>query len=63
MQTDYIDLYQTHKDDQETPLEETLAAFDVLVKQGKVRFIGTSNYSGARLAEALETSRKHELAS
>jgi aryl-alcohol dehydrogenase-like predicted oxidoreductase len=62
LQTDYIDLYQAHKDDPETPLEETLTAFDALVKQGKVRFIGASNYSGARLAEALETSRKHGLA-
>ncbi len=63
LQTDYIDLYQAHMDDPETPLEETLAAFDALVKQGKVRFIGASNYSGARLAEALETSREHGLAS
>jgi aryl-alcohol dehydrogenase-like predicted oxidoreductase len=63
LQTDYLDLYQAHKDDPETPLEETLAAFDALVKEGKVRFIGASNYSGARLAEALKTSRKHGLAS
>jgi aryl-alcohol dehydrogenase-like predicted oxidoreductase len=63
LQTEYIDLYQAHKDDPETPLEETLQAFDELVKEGKVRYIGASNYSGARLAEALETSRKHGLAS
>jgi aryl-alcohol dehydrogenase-like predicted oxidoreductase len=63
LQTDYIDVYQAHKDDSETPLEETLGAFDELVKQGKVRYIGASNYSGARLAEALETSRKHRYAS
>jgi aryl-alcohol dehydrogenase-like predicted oxidoreductase len=63
LQTDYIDLYQAHKDDPETPLEETLQAFDELVKEGKVRYIGASNYSGARLAEAVETSRKHGLAS
>lgn len=63
LQTDYIDLYQAHKDDPETPLEETLQAFDELVKEGKVRYIGASNYSGARLAEAIETSRKHGLAS
>jgi aryl-alcohol dehydrogenase-like predicted oxidoreductase len=63
LQTDYIDLYQAHKDDPETPLEETLRAFDELVKEGKARYIGASNYSGARLAEALETSRKHGLAS
>ena len=58
LQTDYIDVYQAHKDDSDTPLEETLGAFDELVKEGKVRYIGASNYSGARLAEALETSRK-----
>jgi aryl-alcohol dehydrogenase-like predicted oxidoreductase len=59
LQTDYIDVYQAHNDDLEIPLEETLGAFNELVKQGKVRYIGASNYSGARLAEALETSRKH----
>jgi aryl-alcohol dehydrogenase-like predicted oxidoreductase len=63
LQTNYIDLYQAHQDDKDTPLEETLGAFDELVKQGKVRYIGASNYTGARLAEALETSRKHGLAS
>ena len=63
LQTDYIDIYLAHKDDPETPLEETLGAFDELVKHGKVRYIGASNYSGARLARALETSRKHGLAS
>jgi aryl-alcohol dehydrogenase-like predicted oxidoreductase len=63
LQTDYIDLYQAHTDDKETPLAETLQAFDDLVKAGKVRYIGASNYSGARLAEALETSRKNGLAS
>ncbi|WP_263350994.1 aldo/keto reductase [Acidicapsa acidisoli] len=62
LQTDYIDLYQAHKDDAETPLEETLAAFDELIKQGKVRYIGASNYSGARLTEALEISSKHGFA-
>jgi len=63
LQTDHIDLYQAHKDDEETPLEETLGAFDDLVKAGKVLYIGASNYSGARLAEALETSRRTGLAS
>ncbi len=62
LQTDYIDLYQSHKDDDSTPLEETLGAYDKLIKAGKVRFIGASNYSGKRLAEAMETSRKHSLA-
>jgi aryl-alcohol dehydrogenase-like predicted oxidoreductase len=63
LQTDYIDVYFSHTDDKETPLAETLGAFDKLVKQGKVRYIGASNYSGARLAEAIETSRNHGLAS
>jgi aryl-alcohol dehydrogenase-like predicted oxidoreductase len=63
LQTDHIDLYQAHKDDPETPLEETLGAFTDLVKQGKVRFIGASNYNGARLTEAMETSKKNGLAS
>ena len=63
LQTDYIDLYQAHKDDQETPLEETLSAFDKLVRQGKVRHIGASNYGGARLAKALQTSKDNGLVS
>jgi aryl-alcohol dehydrogenase-like predicted oxidoreductase len=62
LQTDRIDLYQSHKDDEKTPLEDTLAVFDRLVQQGKVRIIGASNYSGARLREALETSRRNNLA-
>lgn len=62
LHTDYIDLYQAHCDDATTPLEETLDAFDKLVKAGKVRYIGASNYSGKRLAEALEVSRRNSLA-
>jgi aryl-alcohol dehydrogenase-like predicted oxidoreductase len=62
LQTDTIDLYQAHRDDPDTPLEETLGAFDRLVHAGKVRFIGASNYIGARLTEAMETSRKNGLA-
>lgn len=62
LQTDYIDLYQAHTDDESTPLEETLAAFDKLVKAGKVRYIGASNYTGARLAQSIEISRQHNLA-
>jgi len=54
LQTDYIDLYQAHVDDAETPLEETLAAFGELLRQGKVRAIGASNYSAARLTQALD---------
>jgi aryl-alcohol dehydrogenase-like predicted oxidoreductase len=63
LQTDYIDLYQAHKDDEETPLEETLSAFDKLVRQGKVRHIGASNYSGPRLQEALQSSKDNGLVS
>ncbi len=48
--TDHIDLYQSHEDDPNTPLEETMGAFDKLLKQGKVRIIGASNYSGAPTA-------------
>jgi len=61
MQTDHIDLYQAHKDDPKTPLEHTLGAFDRLIQQGKVRFIGASNYSGARVREALEVSKENGL--
>ncbi|HMG46157.1 MAG TPA: aldo/keto reductase [Allosphingosinicella sp.] len=57
-----IDLYYAHKDDGATPLEETLAAFDRLVKAGKVRAIGASNYSAGRLAEALDVSAREGLA-
>jgi aryl-alcohol dehydrogenase-like predicted oxidoreductase len=57
LQTDYIDLYQSHQDDPETPLAETLEAYDQLIKQGKVRAIGASNYSADQLAEALNTSK------
>jgi aryl-alcohol dehydrogenase-like predicted oxidoreductase len=56
LQTDYIDLYQAHWDDLSTPLEETLRAFDDLLRQGKVRYIGASNYSSWRLVQALWTS-------
>ncbi len=62
LQTDYIDLYQTHSPDGETPIDETLSALDVLVKSGKVRYIGCSNYGAWRLAEALWTSDKLGLA-
>lgn len=62
LKTDYIDLYFAHQDDAETPLEETLAAFDRLVKAGKVRAIGASNYKAERLAEALKVSDDHGFA-
>src|SRR5580698_7099771 len=51
LQTDYIDLYQSHRDDPDTPIEETLSGYAELIKQGKVREIGASNYSAGRLAE------------
>lgn len=58
LQTDRIDLYQSHDDDAGTPLEETLAAFGELIAEGKVRAIGASNYTAPRLAEALATSER-----
>ncbi|MCU1266907.1 MAG: putative oxidoreductase, aryl-alcohol dehydrogenase like protein [Acidobacteria bacterium] len=58
LQTDYIDLYQSHEDDPATPLEETLSAFAELKQQGKVRAIGASNYKAERLAEALKVSEQ-----
>ena len=62
LQSDTIDLYQAHIDDAQTPLEDTLGAFSDLIKAGKVRAIGASNYTAPRLALALETSQKHGLA-
>ena len=62
LQADYIDLYQAHWDDRETPLEETLRAFDDLVRQGKVRYIGASNYHAWRLARALGESESRGVA-
>lgn len=61
MQTDYIDLYQTHWSDSETPVEETLRAMDDLVRQGKVRYVGASNYKAWELMQALWVSDKHNL--
>jgi aryl-alcohol dehydrogenase-like predicted oxidoreductase len=58
LKTDYIDLYQAHRDDESTPLEATLEAFAKLIEQGKVRAIGASNYTAPRLQAALETSRR-----
>jgi aryl-alcohol dehydrogenase-like predicted oxidoreductase len=59
LQTDYIDIYYAHEDDQKTPLEDTLRAFNELIENGKVKHIGASQYTGARLTEALATSRAH----
>ena len=61
LQTDHIDLYQAHQDDPKTPLEETLGTFADLIRQGKVRAIGASNYTAARLDEALQTSARSKL--
>ena len=61
--TDYIDLYYAHTDDRETPLEDTLRAFDELVRSGKVRHVAASNYTAPRLSEALAISKREGLAS
>lgn len=58
LQTDYIDLYQSHADDPDTPQEETLAAYADLIQQGKVRAIGASNFSSKRLAESFGISQR-----
>jgi aryl-alcohol dehydrogenase-like predicted oxidoreductase len=62
LRTDYIDLYQSHSPDPDTPLEETLRAFDDLVRQGKVRYVGCSNYPAWQIALALGISARHGLA-
>jgi aryl-alcohol dehydrogenase-like predicted oxidoreductase len=61
LQTDYIDLYQSHWTDNDTPIEETLCAFDDLIRQGKVRYAGASNYAAWELMQALWTSDKYNL--
>ena len=61
LQTDTIDLYQSHKDDESVPLEETLEAYAQLIDAGKVRYIGASNYTGARLAEAEDLAERKKL--
>ncbi len=61
LQTDYVDLYQAHADDPATPLADTLGTYGELIKAGKVRNIGASNYTAPRLEEAMETSRKNNL--
>jgi aryl-alcohol dehydrogenase-like predicted oxidoreductase len=62
LRTDHIDLYYAHVDDAATPLEETLSAFDALVREGKVRYIAASNHTAARLSEALAVSTRMGLA-
>lgn len=61
LQTDYIDLYQSHWSDAGTPIEETLRAYDDLVRQGKVRYVGASNYAAWELVQALWVSDRHNL--
>ena len=61
LRTDYIDLYQSHCDDAATPLEETLQAYAELIRQGKIRAIGASNYGAARLEEALDIAQRENL--
>jgi aryl-alcohol dehydrogenase-like predicted oxidoreductase len=61
LSTDYIDLYQMHTPDPTTPIEETLRALDDLVKAGKVRYMGCSNFAGWQLSESLWTSRINQL--
>jgi aryl-alcohol dehydrogenase-like predicted oxidoreductase len=63
LRTDWIDLYQLHRPDAQTPIEETLRALDELVRAGKVRYIGCSNLSAKQIAEAQDTSKRHGLAS
>ena len=62
LQSEYIDIYYAHKDDQNTPLDETLGAFDEIVKSGKVRYIAASNYNSARLKEAISISKSNNFA-
>jgi aryl-alcohol dehydrogenase-like predicted oxidoreductase len=61
LQTDYIDLYQSHYDDPKTSMDETLEAFTELIKQGKVRAIGASNFDATRLDQSLHVSKEHHL--
>ena len=61
LQTDYVDVYYLHRWDPETPIEETLRAFDDMIRQGKVRYIGASNSAAWQLAGAMWTARMHNL--
>lgn len=61
LQTDHVDLYQSHTDDAQTPLAETLGAYEKLIRAGKVRAVGASNYSAERFEEALAVSKQHNL--
>jgi len=61
LKTDYIDLYQSHYDDAETPIENTLEVYDRLIRAGKIRWVGASNFSAARLTASLETAQRLSL--
>jgi aryl-alcohol dehydrogenase-like predicted oxidoreductase len=61
--SDYIDIYYSHQDDLDTPIEQSLGAYDLLVKAGKVRYIAASNFTPERLQESLDISKKLNLAS
>lgn len=61
LKTDYIDLYQSHYDDADTPIQESLEAYDQLIRAGKVRWIGASNFSAARLTESLDIAQRLSL--
>jgi len=63
LQTDYIDLYYAHQDDLDTPIEETLGAFDSLIKEGKVRYIAASNFTAERLQQSLDIAKQMNLSS
>jgi aryl-alcohol dehydrogenase-like predicted oxidoreductase len=63
LQSDYIDLYYAHRDDPDTPIEETLSTFDSLIKSGKVRYIAASNFTPERLQESLDISKANGLSS
>ncbi len=63
LQTDYIDLYYAHQDDLDTPIEETLGAFNSLIKEGKVRYIAASNFTPERLQESLDIAKANNLPS
>ena len=61
LQTDHIDLYYSHHDDKDVPIAETLGAYQTLISEGKIRYIGASKYSGTRLQEALDIAAKENL--
>ena len=61
LNTDHVDLFQSHRDDKDTPIEETLSTYGELIKEGKIRWIGASNYDAPRLAEAAKVAKEKGL--